>query len=74
MLAHNVNEIELNDNRGVIKLANGNKVWSVDGKIADRFYKTVLDTTKLNNLLKANEKLPKHVSYETPKKLLKGLK
>lgn len=37
--------------------------WNVKGKLAPRFYKQTLNTTKLNSMLKLGEKLPKGVSF-----------
>ena len=73
MQAHDVDKITLDDG-STIALEAAPKVWSVDGKIAERFYKTVLDTTKLNAVAKAGEKLPKHVSYTQGLKFVKRLK
>jgi hypothetical protein len=41
------------------------KSWKASGKVPPRFYKTVLDTTKLTALDKLGEKLPEGVAYTT---------
>lgn len=41
------------------------KSWKVTGKLAPRFYKIVLNTTKLGDMDKHGEKLPAGVAYTT---------
>jgi hypothetical protein len=50
------------------------KNWKVDGKLAPRFYKQVVNTTKLNSMESLGEKLPEGVSYTTSYNFRKDLK
>lgn len=50
------------------------KNWKADKPLPARFYKQVLDTTKLSLLDKAGEKLPKGAFYTTTKFLQKRIK
>lgn len=39
------------------------KSWEIKGTLPPRFYKQVVNTTKLNSMVKLGEKLPKGVTY-----------
>jgi hypothetical protein len=59
MVAHDVRSIT--GQWGSLSLAT-RKNWTAD-QLPARFYKRVLDTTKLNHLYKSGEKLPKGASF-----------
>lgn len=70
MLDHDVKSIK--GDWGSLTIAE-RKNWKGD-KLPPRFYKQVLNTAKLNSMLKLGEKLPKGASYTTSQYLTKKIK
>jgi hypothetical protein len=50
------------------------KNWKVSGVLDDSFYKKSLDTTKLNNMFKANVDFPQNVDFTVTRVISKRLK
>jgi hypothetical protein len=50
------------------------KTWKATKQLPPRYYKQVLDTSKLNFLFKAGEKLPEGAEYSTSQYITKRLK
>lgn len=71
MLDRNVDK--LSGDWGSISVAE-RKNWKATGQLPPRYYKTVLDTSKLNFLFKAGEKLPAGAEFTTSQYITKRLK